>query len=150
MIKSRSRRVERVTSIGSPGPADFELPRRGISRPLTTARPVQTLVMKRLTIFNYTGEVLVCQSGLEGKRELLVIPHSLCKATTISKYQCTLTLTTPDPCEIDKEGWTIKPDVFTIRLPMALGAAWKVVDVCYNCPWRIYRSRVRLSSTDCT
>ncbi|KAI0933495.1 hypothetical protein AcV5_005625 [Taiwanofungus camphoratus] len=98
--------------------------------------------MKRLTIFNYTGEVLVCQSGLEGKRELLVIPHSLCKATTISKYHRTLTLTTPDPCEIDKEGWIIKPDVFTIRLPMALGAAWKVVDVCYNCPWRIYRSRV--------
>ena len=45
---------------------------------------------------------------------------------------------------MDDEKASVDVDEVSVRFPLAFSAQWKVVKVEEGCPWRIYRSKVRL------
>lgn len=99
--------------------------------------------MKQLTVLNCTEDIVLCQSG-NGAEHQVILP-SRSNIITIPIFRSTLTLTpqsTTAKSNAVDEKWSIAPNTFTIRLPMALGTTWKTIKVADDCPWRIYRTQV--------
>lgn len=39
--------------------------------------------------------------------------------------------------------WSINPESLLVRVSLAFGASWQILNIPQDCPWRIYCSRVR-------
>ena len=116
--------------------------------------------MKQLTIVNQSHGIVLCRLGQPGlsvtenaedaRKELSVILPSVAVTVKVKNFAVPLTLTPQHVSEkksqsVD-EKWSINPDGFSIRMPMAMGALVKVIPVPDDCPWRIYRSKVCMQS----
>ncbi|KAJ3546549.1 hypothetical protein NM688_g5503 [Phlebia brevispora] len=96
--------------------------------------------MKQLTIVNHSREIVLCRisrSDAKGnadndssRKELNVILPSVAMTLEVKNFAVPLTLTpqtvTEKSTSID-EKWSIAPNGFSIRMPMAMGAFWKVI-----------------------
>ncbi|KAF7790998.1 hypothetical protein EIP86_001957 [Pleurotus ostreatoroseus] len=112
--------------------------------------------MKQLTIVNHSREIVLCRIGQSSttggsvsedhRRELDVILPSVAMTVEMKNFGVSLTLTpqtvTEKSASLD-EKWMITPNGLDIRMPMSLGALCKVVSVPEDCPWRIFRTKVK-------
>lgn len=113
--------------------------------------------MKQLTIVNKSYDIVLCNVGHSSSKssshgealpkELNVILPSVAMTLKVANFGLPITLTPQTVMEKSSsvdEKWSVSPNGFSIRMPMALGALWKAVAVPDNCPWRVYRSKVIL------
>ena len=107
--------------------------------------------MRRLSIVNRSEDIVSCHAEQIGKHSAagpqFVYPTASV-TLELSSFRTGLTLR---PVSVDekaglfdeKSEQSIAPDSFTLRLPLALSAMWKVVEVPESCPWIMYRIKVR-------
>lgn len=100
--------------------------------------------MRKLTISNRTEDFI--SIDCHASTPCVILPSATI-AIEVPRYRPSLILST-----ISGEKGTAYGDkkvsvnaaTFSIQLPLAFGAQWKVVKAEENCPWRIYRSKVSL------
>ena len=108
--------------------------------------------MKRVTIINRSQDIVNCSAekcvkgDSDGAR--LIFPGAS-MMLELPSFRVGLILTpqsvTQKSSSVD-EKWSVAPTGFDVRGPLAFGAMWKEVPVLEECPWIIYRIKVRPTS----
>ena len=111
--------------------------------------------MKQLTIVNQASEAILCTIGRsclsrvssdeEAGQKLNIILPSTSVTLKVASFAFPLTLMPQGVTEKDvsDEKLSVSANAFSVRMPMSLGALWKTIRVPEDCPWVIYRSKVR-------
>lgn len=100
--------------------------------------------MRQLTIVNQTSDIIVWDSENKGRSQSRILLPSLSCKITVSAIQSEITLSCLSNRGDAEKDWTAHPNAYKFRLPMSLGAMWKVVNMPEGCPWWIYRGKVRV------
>lgn len=105
--------------------------------------------MKRITIVNRSLDIVNCRADEcvedDSDGAKLVFPGAS-MTLELPSFRVGLVLTpqsvTEKSSSVD-EKWSVAPTGFSVRGPLALAAMWKEVPVPGQCPWIIYRIKVR-------
>ncbi|OBZ75822.1 hypothetical protein A0H81_04799 [Grifola frondosa] len=87
--------------------------------------------MKKFTIFNHTSDIV----SKAGPISLTLTSQPWTNHLSVDEKESSK----PTP---NRRARVVRGEVFTVNVPIALGATWKVVEMPSHCPWRIYRSKI--------